>query len=274
MPKYKTYIAGILLILLVATSCEEVMEVELKDFSEVLVIEAVMVNGVSPFTVKISKTTPYFDAPLSNPVSGAKVSVSTDKGDVTKIFTEAEPGMYELHKTHSHPNNWYTITVEYQGQTYTARSYMHEKVQIGELGFTYFEGYGIFDSGYKVNTFIQDPADIENYYRIKFYVNGKAYIGLGSFALYTDQLFDGKGIGLGQRSVVFKKTDTLTVELQSIDKAAYDYFSTLESISGLEVLQSVSPSNPISNFSNGALGYFSAYTTDRKTVVISDYVDE
>ncbi|HET6559859.1 MAG TPA: DUF4249 domain-containing protein [Prolixibacteraceae bacterium] len=273
MLKYKTYIACILLMLFASTSCEEVMDVELKDFKEVIVIEALMASGESPFTVKISKTTPYFNAPSGNPVSGAIVSVKTDKGNV-KFFTESKPGLYELHKTHALPGFWYTMEVEYEGVKYTARSYMHEMVQIGDLGFTYFDGFGIFDSGYKVNTFIRDPVGIENYYRLKYFVNGKVHTGLGNFSLYSDQLFDGKAIGLGQRSVVFKKTDTLTIELQSIDKATYDYFSTLESISGLDVLQSVSPSNPISNFDNGALGYFSAYTTDSKTVVIEDYVDE
>lgn len=273
MLKNKTYIALLLLMLLAFTSCEEVMDVELKDFKEVIVIEAVMVNGTSPFMVKISKTTPYFDVPSGNPVSGAVVSVKTDEGNV-KLFSESKPGLYELHKTHAHPGYWYIMEVEYEGVKYTARSFMHETVQISDLGFTYFDGFGIFDSGYKVNTFIRDPADIENYYRLKYFVNGKAHTGLGSFSLYTDQLFDGKSIGLGQRSVAFKKTDTITIELQTIDKAAYDYFSTLERISGLDVLQSVSPSNPNSNFNNGALGYFSAYSSDSKTVIISDYVDD
>jgi hypothetical protein len=64
----------------------------------------------------------------------------------------------------------------------------------------------------------------------------------------------------------------LTVELQSIDKSVYNYFQTLESISGNAMQQTASPTNPISNFSNGALGYFSAYTFDRKKVIIKDFI--
>ena len=273
MQKYYSNILGILFLLLTISSCEEVIEIDLANAKEVIVIEALIANENSPFTVKISKTTPYFGATASNPVSGAKVSVRTEEGR-TKYFTEALPGKYELNKTHALPGFWYSVDVEYEGITYTARSYMYEKVQIGELGFTYFDGFGIFESGYKVNTFIRDPVNVDNYYRIKYYVNGKPENSLGGYSLYNDRLFDGKAIGLGQRSQVFKKTDTLTVELQTIDKATYDYFSTLESISGLDVLQSVSPANPISNFNNGALGYFSAYTFDTRTVVIQDYIDE
>ena len=51
-----------------------------------------------------------------------------------------------------------------------------------------------------------------------------------------------------------KKGDIVTVWLESVDKGVYDYFRT----AGREDGQSASPSNPVSNISNGALGYFSA----------------
>jgi hypothetical protein len=137
--------------------------------------------------------------------------------------------------------------------------------------FAYFlDGFGFFESGYKVNCFIRDPIEKENYYRIKYYVNGNPVDDTGEISLYTDKLFNGKVVGLGQRSLVFSEDDTLTVELQTIDKATYEYFSTLESISGSVLEQSASPANPISNFNNGALGYFSAYSFDRKTLILKD----
>jgi hypothetical protein len=238
----------------------------------VIVIEAQVTNTSLPFTVKISKTAPYFGSETNKPVTGAKVSIKSEKGRI-KNFTEVSPGLYIYDKTTAFPNFLYILTVEYEGVTYTAKSYMNESVSISDVSLSYFDGLGFLESGYRINTYIRDPADVENYYRIKYLVNGKVSTSQGGISLYSDLLFNGKGIGLGQRSLVFKKTDTVTVELQSIDKAAYDYFSTLESISGLDILQTVSPANPISNFDNGALGYFSAYTLDRKTIVIKDYID-
>lgn len=254
-------------------SCEKVIEIDLSASKEVIVIEATITNSKLPFTVMVSKTSPYFGTKTSNPVSGAKVSVRAEKGK-TKNFEETSPGLYQIEKTLALAGYWYIIDVEYEGITYSARSFMNEVVPIAELGFSYFDGLGFFDSGYKVNTYIRDPVNKENYYRLKYYVNGKIANNGGEITLYSDQLFDGKDIGLGQRSTVFKESDTLTVELQSIDKAAYDYFSTLESISGNELQQSASPANPISNFNNGALGYFSAYTFDQKTVVIKDHIEK
>lgn len=261
-----------LFILIAFSACEEVIEVDLSNSQETIVIEATMVNNKLPFTVLVSKTTPYFGSTKSHPVSGATISARSEKGKV-KYFDEKAPGVYELDNIVALPGNWYIVDVEYDSITYSARSFMNEKVQIIEVGLSYFDGFGIFDSGYKINTFIQDPANVENYYRLKYFVNGKATNDQGGITLYSDHLFDGKSIGLGQRSIVFKETDTLTIELQSIDKAAFDYFSTLENITGIDIQQSASPANPISNFNNGALGYFSAYTFDRRTVIIKDYID-
>ena len=265
-------IGGMIFALLALLSCEKVLDIPLEDSKEAIVIEATMTNTSVPFMVKVSKTTPYFSEQADNPVSGAIVSVKTEKGKI-KYFSEVSPGIYTYDKAVAFPGVLYIVSVEYEGITYTARSFMPEPVSIGELGFTYFNGYGILKSGYKVTTFISDPANVDNYYRIKFYSNGQPTSAVGGETLYTDKQFNGNGVGLGQRWVVFNATDTLTVELQTIDKSAYDYFSTLESITGLDIMQTVAPANPISNFNNGALGYFSAYSLDLRTVVIKDQID-
>ena len=263
-------LSGIVFILFAFSGCEKVIEIDLADSKEAIVIEAIINNNQLPITVRVSKTTPYFGTKTSNPVSGAKVSARSENGK-TKYLVETAPGIYELEKTIALPGFWYYINVEYDSITYSARSFLNEPVQIEEVGFSYFDGFGVFDSGYKVNTYITDPGNIENYYRLKYYVNGKPVSDPGGISIYSDHLFNGNPIGFGQQSIVFQETDTVTIELQSIDKAAYDYFSTLENISG-DIPQSASPANPISNFNNGALGYFSAYTFDSKTVIIEDYI--
>ena len=253
------------------SSCEKIIEFNLSDSQSVLVIEANVSNGKLPFTVLLSKTSPYFVTKTDNLVKGAIVSLRTDKGR-PKYFTETSPGNFKLEKTMVLSGFWYNLEVEYEGKVYSARSYLNELVPIVDIGISYFDGYGLFESGYKISCYLRDPVNRENYYRIKYFVNGDLIDDSEEISLYTDKLFDGKVIGLGQRTMVFHETDTLTVELQSIDKAAYDYFSTLESISGNVMEQTASPSNPLSNFNNGALGYFSAYSADRRTFIIKDYL--
>lgn len=257
------------------SGCEKVIEVDLSDSKPVIVIEATINNGKDPFIVLVSKTSSYFGAASdSNQVSGAKVSLRIENGKA-KYFKETSPGVYKLEKTPVYSNNWYIVDVEYDGITYSARSYLPPPVPIIDVSISYFDGLGFFDSGYKINTFVRDPYDQTNYYRLKLYVDGLVVNTEGDSDLYSDKLFDGKTIGLIQHSsVVFSKTDNVLVELQSIDQSAYNYFSTLANITGVDLVQSASPANPISNFSNGALGYFSAYSFDRKLISISNYIQE
>lgn len=264
-------ILGIFFLFFTFSACEKVIEFDLNNANSVIVIEATITNGKEPITVLISKTSPYFGAQTDTKVSGAVVSIKAENGKL-RYLEEISAGVYVLDRTIANANNWYIVTVVYDGITYTARSFMNETVPIADFGLSYFDGYGFFDSGYKVSCFIRDPADVENYYRIKYFVNGKPVDDKGQITLFSDKLFNGKSVGLGGSSNVFNESDTLTLELQTIDKAAYDYFSTLENISGNEMLQSASPANPISNFNNGALGYFSAYSYDRRTVVIKDFI--
>jgi hypothetical protein len=253
------------------SACEKVIEVNLDNSEPAIVIEATITSNKKPFTVLVSKTAPYFGTTTSAQVSGATVSVRIENGD-PKYFNESSPGVYILDKTFAQPNYWYIVDVEYEGITYSARSYLNEFVPIKDFSFSYLDGLGFVDSGYKICCFIQDPPGIDNYYRMKILVNGKTVTNDGEINLYSDKLFDGKEVGLVQQSSVFQETDTITVELQSIDEATYNYFNTLETISGIEIIQSASPANPTSNFDNNALGYFSAYSFDSKTLVVSDFI--
>lgn len=264
----------ILLVVLLSSilaSCEKVIHLELAGSAEVIVIEAKLTDEKQTIQILVSKTSPYFSSGAGNPVSGAVVSIRPDGGK-PHYLVETEPGVYSLDKVRANPGFWYVVDVEYDSVTYSARSFMNDPVPIGDLGFAYFDGMGFFENGYTVTCYIRDPGDTENYYRLKYFVNGQPIDDKGEISIYSDKLFNGKDIGIGQRMLVFQKTDTLTVELQAIDKAAYDYFSTLENITAGNWQQSAAPANPISNFNNGALGYFSAYSVSRKTVYVKDYL--
>ena len=69
-----------------------------------------------------------------------------------------------------------------------------------------------------------------------------------------------------------KSSDEVIVELLGIDENVYDYFNTLATILGDgqgPSSGSTTPSNPNSNISNGALGYFAAYSYTQSTITIN-----
>jgi hypothetical protein len=55
--------------------------------------------------------------------------------------------------------------------------------------------------------------------------------------------------------------------MANIDRPVYDYFNQLATNTNG---QGATPANPVSNFSGGCLGYFSARSTDVKTVIIPE----
>src|SRR5690242_18961338 len=102
-----------------------------------------------------------------------------------------------------------------------------------------------------------DPAGVRNNYRFLQYVNGER---VKRSIQYNDEFIDGQvyQLPLYMTDVTLKSGDTLKVEMQMIDDAAYKSFSSKEQTAYLD---SAAPANPVSNLSGGALGYFSVHNT-------------
>lgn len=56
--------------------------------------------------------------------------------------------------------------------------------------------------------------------------------------------------------------------MQCIDRAIFDYFTSLNSSIGNGPGGGATPSNPTSNINGNAIGYFSAHTAQRKLVIV------
>jgi hypothetical protein len=116
-----------------------------------------------------------------------------------------------------------------------------------------------------------DPKGIDNYYRIlekiTYYLPDPKRIILPALGtVSSDRLLDGTKItvspGFNQAELV--TGDSVLVSLECIDKNVYTYFRTASQTGN----QSTTVSNPVSNISNGALGYFSAYTVRHYKILV------
>lgn len=85
-----------------------------------------------------------------------------------------------------------------------------------------------------------------------------------AFYALDDRLTNGNLIRhqLYMDSAYIQKEDLVTVAMSSVDKNIYNYFNVLQSNGGNST---ATPSNPPSNISNGALGYFAAASIDVQT---------
>lgn len=255
----------ILLFLLVifAYSCEKVIQVDLNSAAPQVVIEGDITNAAGSYQVRISKTVNFSSGNVFPPVSQAVVKITDDTGAIDSLI-ETSPGTYITRSITGKPGKTYTLSVTVEGKQYSAVSTMPQPINLDSVT---IEKTKIFNNTH-VSAVVnfKDPIGLGNYYQFTEYLNGKLLPEV--FAL-EDRLSDGKYVSraLFSDSSDFKDGDNIAVKMYCIDKNVYDYIRTFRRVTN-NGNQSASPANPISNLSNGALGYFSAHTTQTKQVTV------
>lgn len=250
-------------------SCEKVIDIDFNSQNSQLVIEGNITDQTGPYFVKLSKTVKFDESNSFPPVIGAGVSITDDLGN-TEILNETASGVYSTSVLKGATGRTYTLQVNTNGLKYSAQSFMHAPVAIDKL----IAVNQVLPMGTKkvINVKFTDPSGIENYYRFVKIINNKIQT---SIYAESDIKQDGKPLNISllnkqQSETEMKSGDTLIVVLQSLDEPVYNYFRSLLQLNGGGGLinQSTSPANPISNISNGALGYFSACAVTSDTLII------
>lgn len=244
--------------------CKKVIDVNLKNADTKIVITGEVNNLDGPYEITVSKSANFTSDNDFPPVSGALVTLSGN--GVTETLEEKKPGNYYTKDLVGKPGESYTLTVLFDGKTYTATSVMPKPVHLDSLDFV----VGRSNHIYPVANF-QDPAGIHNYYQFIEYINGKKLRNGRGNSVFDDRLSDGRYITrtLYDDSADIKTGVTLKVQMNCIDSSVFAYLNELLQISGnAGGFSSPAPANPDSNISGGALGYFSANTVTSKTVRI------
>lgn len=257
--KLVRYIPAFIIVFL--SSCEKVIEIDLNSSSPQYVVEGKISNGTEPTSVKITRSKNFDENNDFPAVSGALVTISDSHG---KTFTlkEITPGNYEDPTLVGIEGVSYMLTISIDGLVFSAKSTMPQGVKLEDLT---YEEMGVFDKRIMPQPVFLDSPNVSNYYRFVVWINNT--IDKGVFVL-NDESSDGK---LVQRSFFtnteIKTGDSLRVEMQCVDASVYSYFNSLSKIAG-EGMSGGSPGNPISNIKGGALGYFSAYSSDSKSIKV------
>jgi hypothetical protein len=256
----------LLIFTLLFSGCEKVIDVDLNEADPHIVIEGNLSYNPDSAIVKISMTSGYFDTLPSEKVSRALVTVSNGFGEKFR-FKETAEGIYQSKQIRLRPGDTYRLEVEANGEKYESSSLLNSSVPIDSVKFYYEEGFSFFESGYYVNFYIFDPPGIKNYYRVKHWKNGVYQNSIDDFYILDDRYVDGNNIEINLFRSPFEYNDTITLQLISLDEGAYEYFKTFEELVNNNP-GSAAPANPNSNISNGALGYFSAWSSHKRTFII------
>ncbi len=232
----------------------------------VIVIAGNISNGPGPYRVQISSTVNFSASNTFPPVSGATVSITDSTTGQTELLKESDSGVYLARILPGIPRHTYNLLVIAAGKQYTASCTMPVPVPLDSV--TFSENIG-FDNKIDINAIVnfQDPPGIKNYYQFTETLNRKA---VPDIFVFDDRLSDGRYIQypLYNDSSYVEKGDTLLLTMNGVDQNIYNYYFTLANVTGNNSFQSTTPANPVSNLSNGALGYFSAHTTVAERVLV------
>ncbi|MBX9850610.1 MAG: DUF4249 domain-containing protein [Cytophagaceae bacterium] len=262
--KKHLYKFGILASVIIFSSCEKVIDVDLKSVASEIVIEANVSDQPGPYLVSLTKTV-NFDQPNAFPaVTGAVVIVNDNLGNADTL-TEISPGKYNTSTLAGVPGRNYFLKVQAEGKEYTAASFMPSAVTIDTILVDSLT-FGSVSNKF-LNVKFTDPPGLGNFYRVIEIINGDT---LSTINIGSDEFEDGQQITapiFSDEDPKLESGDNVVILLQCIDENVYNYFLELLMMINSNG-QSAAPANPTSNINNHALGYFNAYSVRSKSIVI------
>ena len=244
------------------SSCEKVIDLNLKNTEAVIVIEGNISDQTENQFVRISKTIPFTESNTFNGFNGAKVTVTPPSG-IPINYTEVSSGLYRSQRLKGTPGQTYKLEVLADGKLYTASSTMPFPVVPDSVGFKKLSFFG--NANIYPTVYYKDPSGVQNQYRYLLKINNKPQADI----VFEDRFNDGNPISdvIIYDGDDIKSGDKIDIEMQSIDRNVFKYYFAISQIGG-NGGPPVAPSNPDSNISNGALGIFSAYTKSTISIVL------
>jgi hypothetical protein len=260
------------LFILVFASCEKIIQVDLNSSDPQIIVEAVMSDTISEKAeVRLSRSVNFSETNTFPAVANAAVTITDLTDNKIDTLKESVAGLYKSNKLPGQEGHSYLLTVKTDGKTLTSTAAIPRKVKLDSIE---VRGQPFFGSiNYQIIPKYIDPKGIGDNYRFVMYVNGKRQ---DDIFVFTDELSDGnvngRPLNRGRSSDStenIKIGDRIDLEMHGIDKGVYEYFNTLRARGGGGPGGgSATPANPITNIKGGALGYFAAYTKQRKSAVV------
>ncbi|MFY1046018.1 DUF4249 domain-containing protein [Chryseobacterium sp. GP-SGM7] len=253
-------------------SCEKEIDLDLEDQSGQIVIEGNVTDQAGPYYVKITKSVAFTQTNQYPAIENAQIILSDNTGQ-TETLQYIGNGRYQTSTFVGQSGRTYTLKIQAEGKEYISTSTMPEAVSFDGLDQDSFMVGG--ETSYTLLPVFTDPPALGNRYLFSYTVNNYSK---KFFSEFSDNVNNGmpnqRPLILpnddGEDSDDIKVTvgDTIHVEMQCIDQNVYTFYSALLQLSGGGPGGGITPANPPSNISNGALGYFSAHTVRKKSVVI------
>lgn len=288
--------------------CQQEIEVDLPDYETKLVVEGSIESG-KPAMVILSKSIPYFsnidlNYLLNNVfIRDAEVYVTSSDGEMERLtfqYCADSPVMFAYcgNNIRGKENTSYTLTINYDGQTYTATTTIPKTFDLEKLWFSTISEFFNADTMRTIRIQMTDNPAEENYYTFQLKLSCPSF--KDRLWTYTVPIaFDDKSISgitfnyelerygystmfsymmseeerQAQERITFRPGDTVYVKHSQIDYNSYRFLVT----GGTEAIMGSSPfSNPAPVVSNiehdNALGAWCGFASKIDTLIWPDTI--
>jgi hypothetical protein len=262
--KLSEYIAAVIFATMILQSCEKDVLLKLPgQDANYLIVEANINDYYESQFIRLYRANSFYDTVKSPPVGNAVITVSD--GNEEYGFSESSTGYYVNNSISSSliTGHTYLLTVEDDGEIYTAKSELRPVPEIDSLTFTMnsLSDLEIVDREL-YNVFIHfKNLQGWNYYLVNLFVNGESVTATPNRKpIIADEGFDGYA-SLFVRTFKgdeIKENDMVTLQLMSISREQYDFYMDLliqTELSG-NPFAGAPPANVPTNMSEGARGFF------------------
>jgi hypothetical protein len=288
--------------------CQQEIEVDLPDYETKLVVEGSIESG-KPAMVILSKSIPYFsnidlNYLLNNVfIRDAEVYVTSSDGEMERLtfqYCADSPVMFAYcgNNIRGKENTSYTLTINYDGQTYTATTTIPKTFDLEKIWFSTISEFFNADTMRTIRIQMTDNPAEENYYTFQLKLSCPSF--KDRLWTYTVPIaFDDKSISgitfnyelerygystmfsymmseeerQAQERITFRPGDTVYVKHSQIDYNSYRFLVT----GGTEAIMGTSPfSNPAPVVSNiehdNALGAWCGFASKIDTLIWPDTI--
>ncbi len=284
-----------IVIMLLLVSCEKDINLVPDASTPKLVVDAEIENGLAPIVI-LTQSTGYYaniDSSVLNNSFIHNVSLTISNGTKTHTLKEYKLPVKEgfIYYYSNDPTNassafmgefgkQYILKVNYNNSNYTAITQIPNLVKKMDSLWS-IPIYPMADSQQvKLMTKVSDPPGLGNYIRYFTKQNSGSFLP-GQNSVFDDQVIDGKTYNVQvDRGVnrnlprerdnygFFLKGDTVSVKFCNINKAGYDFWRTWEFAFSSIGNPFSSPGKVLGNIDNGALGAFTGYAAQYKSLII------
>jgi hypothetical protein len=264
-------------------SCTERINVKLDETYTRLVVDGGIANDTSAYGIHLTKTADYFYNEATPRVVNATVKITDGVNEY--LLSESEPGRSGYYLTDPEfagvIGNTYSLTIDLEEEIdnqsrYSSSCRMMKVARLDSISLNFQPDWGA-EGFWEIRLWAQEPGDEINYYMFHYYRNDTLMTdSIWKVAYSDDQYFNGNYIN-GITAIyidnehyweTLRPGDKVTLQMSGITEEYYNYLYQVQ-LAGYNIpFFTGPPANVVGNVSDGAIGFFTAYSNSWASTVV------